>query len=140
MKNRLFTNGFEYLLWFLSILFFVIGISSGIPKTAVTFSAISIAFVIVNIWIKNNLSRISYDQRWIYITKARKEIRLPLEKKEWISELPGGGIGICFMGFRGSTIFGEKIVFARNTYTQPVRDLIKTAEAKGHKIEHFRAW
>jgi hypothetical protein len=140
MNRKLFTNRFEYLLWFMSITFFVVGISSGSTKLTITFSAISIAIVIANIWMKNIVAKTSFDYRWLYITKAGKEIKLPLEKIEWISELPGMGISICFLGFKGSTIYGEKIVFVINNLTQSIRELIDIAEAGGHTIKYIRPW
>jgi hypothetical protein len=140
MLKQFSSKWFEYLLWFISALLFIVGISTENPKTIITFTLASLASVLANLWLKNDLCKVSYDKSWIHITKGRKEIQIPLEKAAWISELPGGGISICFMGFKGSTIFGDKIVFIQSTYTQSVRELVSTAAERGVTIEHIRPW
>ena len=131
MKQSLSENRWILLFVAGAILFLIGGIRIGVPQLAVA----GILLLAGMLWLQTNLSSVDFDPYSIHITHKGKTISLPLHKVEWISEVRGGTMSLCFLGFKSPTIFGARVVFLTFPFRRSVDDLVETTRRQGVEIK-----
>ena len=132
MKQSLSENRLIFFFMAIALLFLITGIFISIAQ----FSIIGLILLIVALWIYNSISSVDFDSQRVFITKKGKSIEVPLHKVEWISELNGrGGMSLCFLGFKSSTILGSRVMFLGLPFRQSIDLFVETAKNQGVEIK-----
>ena len=112
-------------------MFFFAGVNSG----ATPFIIFALVIFTGALLLRANLTSVDFDEQWLFVRKQGKEIKVPIHRIEWVTELVGSGMSTCFMGFKSPTIFGSRIMFLGFPYRKSLDQLVSIAKSQGHEIK-----
>jgi hypothetical protein len=134
MKQPLSENRYIFIFIGIAIVFIIVGVNSDILPFVI-FALILLAGAL---WVKANLASVDFNTQWLFVEKQGERISVPLDKVDYITELTGQNMSICFLGFKSPTIFGDRVMFFGFPYRKSVDQVVKIAKDKGFEIRVIR--